>query len=86
MICAYIDAKGVRGMAYAQTVIGKGKTGDVKGASSAMVPFYSTENAVHAETDIRQVGQSRKNPLPLKDMKSFRRAPQASGILKNEAR
>ena len=71
--------KGVRGVAHAQTVIGKGKTGDVKGALSA------TENAAHAETDIRKVGQSRKNPLPLKDMKSFRRAPQASGILKNEA-
>lgn len=77
--------KGVRGVAHAQTVIGKGKTGDVKGALSATGPFYSTENAVHAETDIRKVGQSRKNPLPLKDMKSFRRAPQASGILKNEA-
>ena len=76
--------KGVRGVAHAQTVIGKGKTGDVKGTLSATVPFYSTENAVHAETDIRQVGQSRKNPLPLKEMKSFRRSPQTESILKNE--
>ena len=77
-------AKGVRKMAHAETVMGKGKTIAVRGDSPAAVPFYSAENASHTEGGVRQLEQRRKKPLPLKEMKSFRRSPQTESILKNE--